>query len=211
MHSGYGTFLQYRPAFHGLLDLEAGMLPYSRLSLLDTKAGIATVHGKTRFRLQELDIASVEQYAPSTELDFQPAWVLGGRLIRFNDPDNFDHLGFRFQAGYGTSHEQTFQELRVLVYGMGKGAIDAFGFRNLARLRPSVSAGVVFTYGKFRLWNDAETSIRFPGKSSWVLQLESRASYAVSRNLQISGVLSHTRGDNRFRSHVATGAISWFY
>ncbi len=208
---GTGTFIEFRPAFHGLLDPEAGMLPYSRLSLVETKLGVARIQNKTQFRLQELEFASVEQYAPSTALDFQPAWVLGGKLLRFNDPDNFDHLGFRFQAGYGASQEIKAGAVRLLGYVMGKGAMDAFGFDYFARLRPSTSAGLVLTVGSFRIWNEAETSIRFPGKASWVLQLESKASYAITNNFQLNAHLTEVRGDNNFRSRIATGAIAYFY
>lgn len=208
---GTGTFLEFRPAFHGLLDPEAGMLPYSRLSLAETKLGVARMGDRTRLRLQELEVASVEQYAPSTKLDFQPAWVLGGKLLRFNDPDNFDHLGFRFQAGYGASKEVKVGTARFLGYLMGKGAIDAFGFDHFARLRPSTSVGLVFTLGSFRIWNEAETSIRFPWKTSWALQLETKVAYAITTDLQITAQYTEVRGDNSFRSRSATGAIAYFY
>ena len=99
---GAGLNLAVRGAYYDALDGEAGQVPHSALTLMDTRLDLYA----DRLRLRRLDIFHVESVSSAFSGlpgDDGRAWQLGAGLVQQHEGCADDCLVFRFQGAMGRS------------------------------------------------------------------------------------------------------------
>ncbi|MGX2038873.1 Lnb N-terminal periplasmic domain-containing protein [Methylocaldum sp. MU1018] len=142
---GYFLQLEYRPAYHDLMDPKGGYIRGSQIQVFNTALRIFPERG--RVELERFDALDVVSLAPWNRSLSGISWKAGaGAARRYLDGGRTASLVGRFNPGVGLSYDLAGH---TLFYAFAEGSLEvAEEFRNIVALGIGPSFGVYHDFSK---------------------------------------------------------------